>query len=106
MTEEEHQAQLHALVNTARNHNNQDTTARIQNPYGNIAASAQVLPMSVLPPPTTPPEIIPAVLAKEGVRVEGLPNSIDPTKPPRNWMHDPEVMQQCGWRHTSRNTRA
>ncbi len=67
MIEEQHQAQLHALANTARAYTHQDTTARPHNPCGNVAASSQVLTPSVLPPPTIPPpEIIPAIVAKEG----------------------------------------
>ncbi len=49
------------------------------------AASAVVMKPSVLPPPPYPPPAAQTVVAKEGVRMKGLPNSIDPTKPQRNF---------------------
>ena len=49
------------------------------------AASAVVMKPSVLPPPPYPPPAAQTVMAKEGVRLEGLPYSIDPTKPPKNF---------------------
>jgi len=40
---------------------------------------------SVLPPPPYPPPVAQTVVAKEVVRMKGLPNDIDPTKPPKNF---------------------
>ena len=65
---------------------------------GDSAASAVVMKSFVLPPPPHPPPAAQTVVAKEGVRMKGLPNDIDPTKPPKNYKNASSRSDAKEWR--------
>ena len=102
MTEAQHQEQLQALIARAEIERRAIVDGSMpplfMSPPGDYAAAAQVLPPLVLPPPQPtqaplppppsdprPQAINPAATPKEGTRMEGLPDGIDPTKPPKNF---------------------
>ena len=90
MTEEQYREQLYSSADRAGAQVLQNSTLLAQAQLGNTAASVQAMSATVLPPPPfPPPDDVPVsntpVADKEGIRMRGLPNSIDPTKPPRNY---------------------
>ena len=62
------------------------------------AASAVVALPTVLPPPPYPPPAALSAVAKEVVRMIGLPNTIDPTKPPKNFKDASSRSDAKEWR--------
>jgi len=78
MTDEQHQAHIYSLADAAGAQVRQTVTHYVP-VTRDSAASAVVMKPSVLPPPPYPPPAAQTVVAKEGVRIKGLPNDIDPT---------------------------
>jgi hypothetical protein len=102
ITDAQHQEQLQAWIARAETERRAIADGTMPPPFvsppDNYAAAAHVLPPPVLPPPLPTQALLPpppyaprpqasnpAATPKEGTRMEGLPDSIDPTKPPKNF---------------------